>query len=300
MSTIPQFDPPVATEITTIEDAVHHNARLPIHNLPTDIFTQCLPLFIINSYPYYVPCPKEWASVCKFWRDVIFSTPYLWSIVSSQMSPVDVHLALKRSRTTPLDVYITDNSYDDALRSYITHVGVQSSRWRSFSILYPHMWIALPQEACILPGIPDPGSSQHRDQMEHPNDDRTQQWAAITVGVARTRRLPMGLSPTLQSHLPISQTSKQLRTYVHPTDPHDREFSIVGVLGAGRRKTRQRQRAAVQLVAAARDTSSSLALPFLTLQRNGHSPLGAYPRPALQVHLLGDALSPHDMGSRCP
>jgi hypothetical protein len=116
--------------------------RLP-NELSTDIFLHCLPdmnlPFATNSLitPFYL------GSICHTWRDLIWSTPQIWSIVSIDLSssmPIDLlEEWFIRSDLLPLSIqvqlsYAYDLSFNDEdwdyHREVLDVIASVSNRWR--------------------------------------------------------------------------------------------------------------------------------------------------------------------------
>ncbi|KAG9007661.1 hypothetical protein FRB94_014083 [Tulasnella sp. JGI-2019a] len=113
------------------------NASLPIHQFPVELFSKILTFVVhttnINYYDVE-PTLRRLASVARHWKDVILSTPQLWSNLHEAMSATFVHLSLNRSKTVPLDVCFYRESYNYSapqLGPFSQTILPLSDRWRS-------------------------------------------------------------------------------------------------------------------------------------------------------------------------
>jgi hypothetical protein len=115
----------------------------PVLRLPTELSTKilfdCLPDIDVDSYgsmtPFYL------GNICRTWRDLVWSTPRIWSLIcidlSSAMTIELVEEWLLRSHTLPLSIGLTYQPFpqhDDDDRGHITGlvtaIARVSERWQ--------------------------------------------------------------------------------------------------------------------------------------------------------------------------
>ncbi|KAG8986323.1 hypothetical protein FRB95_013937 [Tulasnella sp. JGI-2019a] len=83
-----------------------HNLLAPVNNLPVEVFSNVLIFASVGWSPTglnHNKALRALATVGKYWKEVVFSTPQLWSTLQENMSPKQVNSAIERSRMTPLD-----------------------------------------------------------------------------------------------------------------------------------------------------------------------------------------------------
>ena len=101
-----------------------HNSTLPLHHLPAEILVEILrQAFGQNDRKWMAKA----AGVCRHWRDVVISTPLLWSNIDLSMTSQYMKLCLARSQEASLRIYVPpDEPHETPDPSAI------------FSILSPH------------------------------------------------------------------------------------------------------------------------------------------------------------------
>lgn len=90
-----------------IQDRQGHNFRDCINNLPPEILSQIFLLAAREGWERVSPpnILSRLAGVAKYWRDVVVSTPQLWSNVHPGMSSKALQQASRLSKGTPLSFY---------------------------------------------------------------------------------------------------------------------------------------------------------------------------------------------------
>jgi hypothetical protein len=78
-------------DLRLAEDRFQKNVHVPLHKLPLEVFSNILVLRHIERVEgFHGPSVMAWlrsvASVARYWRHVVLSTPQLWSFVSDTMS----------------------------------------------------------------------------------------------------------------------------------------------------------------------------------------------------------------------
>ncbi|KAG8986345.1 hypothetical protein FRB93_005341 [Tulasnella sp. JGI-2019a] len=119
-------------------EAYRHNLLVPINNLPVEVFSNIL---IFTSARWYlqgldhIRGIRTLATVGRYWKEVVFSTPQLWSTLQESMTPKQLDLAIERSRTTSLDIQFEGNGYNNNSRSrresFTASISPYVQRWRS-------------------------------------------------------------------------------------------------------------------------------------------------------------------------
>ncbi|KAG8878586.1 hypothetical protein FRB98_006055 [Tulasnella sp. 332] len=87
------------------ELASRWNALAPINNLPVEVFSNILVFVTAVKGPNRQgEVLMSLATVGKYWKEVVFSTPQLWSRLHEYMPSKQLGLAIERSRSTPVDI----------------------------------------------------------------------------------------------------------------------------------------------------------------------------------------------------
>lgn len=150
------------------EEAAPHkrtlNEHAPIHRLPVELLTDIFYSDILSQpkkqpMPYLLKDPKkrpmpyvegamtrlqELSLVCVRWKDLVISTPKLWSDIRFGR---DGELAMKLSRDSLIDVTCENDSVylhpedgcEDPLKAFLRLVIPESRRWRSFFVSGPRV-----------------------------------------------------------------------------------------------------------------------------------------------------------------
>ncbi|KAG9017415.1 hypothetical protein FRB93_007530 [Tulasnella sp. JGI-2019a] len=113
-----------------------HNARLPIHSIPLEIFAYILSLVECGLKPWrlyqqHINQVLNLASVARYWRQAVTFTPQLWSFFQNGMDSTHLRLSTARSRLSLIDVDFHDNRDYFERRVFIQTVASLSHRWRS-------------------------------------------------------------------------------------------------------------------------------------------------------------------------
>lgn len=111
-----------------------------IHTLPYEILTRILALSMDTrsgrSQNPRQPLLLRTSAVCRFWKQVIFRTPSLWSVITSADRQEFVKLALIASRSTPLDINYNlghhSNGWSD--RQFVDLIRPHIHRFRSLTL----------------------------------------------------------------------------------------------------------------------------------------------------------------------
>ncbi|KXN92052.1 hypothetical protein AN958_10039 [Leucoagaricus sp. SymC.cos] len=127
----------------------------PINLLPPETIGEILSLVfpcrieLVERNPY----PWNLALVCKFWRDVAFSTPHLWSTIIVHLDPlrrsrIDIRgdcllaawqLCLERCGDCPLNIWIDATSSETMLfvSSLLEPLMARVEQWRKMTFGFP-------------------------------------------------------------------------------------------------------------------------------------------------------------------
>ncbi|KAG8900797.1 hypothetical protein FRC00_011141 [Tulasnella sp. 408] len=99
-----------ATPLSELAHNRKHNAALPIHTLPAELYLQVIhldTLCILDSGGYgkgYYGRLIRLSGVCSYWSRVIRDAPSLWAMLNSSVPPKIVEMAFQRSSYHPLDI----------------------------------------------------------------------------------------------------------------------------------------------------------------------------------------------------
>ena len=126
---------------------------LIVRKLPPDvmsiIFEFCVPYFPENHIYTYTKddtsLPLSLGAICRYWREIAWSTPSLWSSLVVCVPRYDSHMAtdlaqewLDRSGHLPLSIHIISLSYTgDAVLALADIVNQYSARWSELDISLP-------------------------------------------------------------------------------------------------------------------------------------------------------------------
>ncbi|KAJ8095170.1 hypothetical protein PM082_010392 [Marasmius tenuissimus] len=132
----------------------------PIHRLPTETLTHIFAYACEDStlQPSSLPVTMLLTTICGRWRDVVLSTPRLWSSLKINFVPWKKkadHLVrlttsfIEHSKTSPLDIAVTfpidSNGSDEWISSVVEVLSRGCARWRSLSLSLPNN-ITLPND----------------------------------------------------------------------------------------------------------------------------------------------------------
>jgi hypothetical protein len=131
--------------------------RLP-NELSTEIILHCLPDMNLPVTANSWRTPFYFGSICHTWRDLIWSTPWIWSIVSVDLSSgMPIELLKKwfiRSDPLPLSIQlygIPRYDWDDEYkRETLDAVASVSNRWRDIDCLWERCFAHF----CAIPTPP--------------------------------------------------------------------------------------------------------------------------------------------------
>ncbi|KAG8937843.1 hypothetical protein FRC00_014277, partial [Tulasnella sp. 408] len=156
----------VQSDLLRRMSALHaeHNTMIPLHQLPIEIFVQiitgALEPFQTNgrSRPTHLGRLVTLCRVCKRWREVIRSTPPLWTTIGILDPASIITTAISLSANHPLNILSTSSlgsvQYGDVPEKWrefsdtaITH----SRRWRSVQLL-----VAASESALAVMNAPAP------------------------------------------------------------------------------------------------------------------------------------------------
>lgn len=114
------------------DHARRQNAVAPIHRLPVELFGNILRLAESDTDLSRL---RRLASVGRYWRDTVLSTPALWSTLSSSMPVTMLNWALQWSRKARLSVdYNHYSGSDQQSDLFVAAVVPHSDRWKSLKI----------------------------------------------------------------------------------------------------------------------------------------------------------------------
>ncbi|KAG8917964.1 hypothetical protein FRC01_002110, partial [Tulasnella sp. 417] len=112
-----------------------HNAALPVHSLPVELFLQVihhdLQCFLEHSYRGYYLHVVGLSGVCSYWYNVIRDSPPIWAQVNSLDSPNIVEMAFQRSSSHLMDIKIHEVRDQEHIQLFINSILPHTNRWRS-------------------------------------------------------------------------------------------------------------------------------------------------------------------------
>lgn len=105
-----------------------------IHTLPTELIIEVF-LFALEDTRWSPVDLQHLALVCKYWRDIILSTPHFWHVFDSRHGRQACPLVLTRNRIGPLDIHMAGREapwYNtDLIPQLIQLITPESQRIRS-------------------------------------------------------------------------------------------------------------------------------------------------------------------------
>lgn len=156
-----QLHPPQRRMSDGVELRFQHNATLPVHSLPAELFHQIIhylvqPFFHKNKADYYRHILRL-AGVCSHWRGVIRDLPPLWTEVHSS-DPIDVvGMALQRSSSHLLDITIDHLPYPNQgprdMQEFLNAIIPHRHRWKTVDASASFLWIPLITTAFQEPAL---------------------------------------------------------------------------------------------------------------------------------------------------
>ncbi|KAG8945863.1 hypothetical protein FRC04_012223 [Tulasnella sp. 424] len=134
-----------AAGFDTVAAARDHNSRRPIHQLPVELLVTILKDSIYYApYSHYHIRLSELSQVAWYWRDIIQSTPSMWSVVSNINPAAVITAALEKSKMSPLDIDMSRSrglgyqipAYELGLSNdvFLDLVHPRITQWRSFHL----------------------------------------------------------------------------------------------------------------------------------------------------------------------
>lgn len=107
-----------------------------IHTLPNELLISIFGRSIANSDSVHTRATL--ALVSRYWKDVIYSTPALWTTLRTSVWGYRALLGLTNSQEMPLDVDMTVRSvYDHRPKEALEKICKQLHRWRSATLRIP-------------------------------------------------------------------------------------------------------------------------------------------------------------------
>ncbi|KAG8912342.1 hypothetical protein FRC00_004734, partial [Tulasnella sp. 408] len=159
---------PLEVQVSALESAIKdlqkkRNARVPIHQLPIELFSAIL----LNSLPQerIIMRVLELERVSTYWWDHIRESPSLWAFAEPGRY---LALALERSGNTPIQV-LHPNQWRSGREAedFADSVGEHAHRWRVLQYAGPHISLLAPylEEALPIVETIDLKSSEQRDDL---------------------------------------------------------------------------------------------------------------------------------------
>ncbi|KAG8981853.1 hypothetical protein FRB93_008317 [Tulasnella sp. JGI-2019a] len=112
------------------------NSLLPIHNtIPVEIFSMILDLVVQEEHPAFrfTETLRCLASVSKYWKQVVLSSPTLWFSLHESMDPIAIRRSIRNSGDVPLDIqfYPAPREPSNRVEEFSEAVAPLSIRWRT-------------------------------------------------------------------------------------------------------------------------------------------------------------------------
>ncbi|KAG8924989.1 hypothetical protein FRC01_010825 [Tulasnella sp. 417] len=134
-----------------------HNAALPIHALPVELFLQVvhydLQRFLEHNYRGYYSHVVGLSGVCSYWYNVIRDSPPIWAQIHSSDSPNLVAMAFQRSSGHLIDIEIHEVRDQEHLQQFINSILPHTNRWRSVDAFTARSWMSLLTAALDKPAL---------------------------------------------------------------------------------------------------------------------------------------------------
>lgn len=217
-------------DLQLAEDRFRQNLHVPLHKLPVEIFSRILVFrqIIEEDRSTAISGLRLTASVARYWRHVVLSTPQLWSYLSDTMSSVHQGWCFERSKTVPLDL---DFRYSKGMNDPIHQKALNlSHRWRSLRV--SRVGLSKPFQVCLGTCVPllqyldldpyNPGHNAPLYQLSDGLDLRTVALSGCAVPWDSSRlrgltslklwRLGATEGPTMSQLIAILQASPSLET----------------------------------------------------------------------------------------
>ncbi|KAG9022185.1 hypothetical protein FS837_006546, partial [Tulasnella sp. UAMH 9824] len=114
--------------------------------LPPELLSYILELTCLADAPSQTQTAAVLGRVSKLWRQMIYSTPAIWTsfYVSKDKDPRSLEAPLLRSGGMPFDVHVVDNETRlKAAREQLNALAEHSARWRNVEISHPEAFTLL-------------------------------------------------------------------------------------------------------------------------------------------------------------
>ncbi|KIO22535.1 hypothetical protein M407DRAFT_27935 [Tulasnella calospora MUT 4182] len=158
-----QFHPLERGMLSDVELRFKHNAALPVHTLPAELFLQVIHCVMrpsleenkTGNYRHLISL----SGVCSHWCSVIRDSPPLWTQLHLWDSPNIVKMAIQRSSCHLLDITINKSSYlrraYEDMQEFLNTIILHRNRWRTLGVslrssLIPLVTAALEEPALNL------------------------------------------------------------------------------------------------------------------------------------------------------
>ncbi|KAG9017268.1 hypothetical protein FRB93_007381 [Tulasnella sp. JGI-2019a] len=116
--------------------AYRENSLAPINKLPFEVLSHILTFVPNNGWGNFshTQVIRTLTIVGKHWMQVVFSTPQLWSTLEENMSPKQLGLAMRRSKTTSLHIYFETFPYSISRKKremFVKAIMPHIRRWKT-------------------------------------------------------------------------------------------------------------------------------------------------------------------------
>lgn len=117
------------TTTLNVTVARERNRMLPIHRLPSEIFTHILLQTRETSKDLDTRSVIRWTAICSIWRQIIIGTPTLWRRLDLDDGDI-LDLAISRNASIPLELHWRDRD----LSTDGTYLSAYLYRMQSFIV----------------------------------------------------------------------------------------------------------------------------------------------------------------------
>lgn len=163
-------------DIELADERFRTNTHVQLHKLPLEVFSNILVFLhdqiVQEEGAYIITHLRLAALVFRYWRDVILSTPQLWSYLEDSMPKVSRNWCFQRSKLAPLDITFQYTQYTyntDHPESLIQKALTVCNRWRSLTMrsCFPETYVeALERCVPVLRYLKLYGRGRHVDLAE--------------------------------------------------------------------------------------------------------------------------------------
>ncbi|KAL0575521.1 hypothetical protein V5O48_006444 [Marasmius crinis-equi] len=161
---------PVETWAEIFSECVRASTHIPLDltTAPSELIAAFTNHIRLPSRHPYSTAPYRLASVCRFWREIVLTTPRCWAFVTVDICSKECDffvpgllLHLQRSQDQPLDVFIRTRRHESHMvdlneqgRDGVEALRVLFSRAQSLTLMSGRLYVPLPARRRLDPSLP--------------------------------------------------------------------------------------------------------------------------------------------------